>query len=189
MPPRRAVSPAPTSIRVPVLLLTGSVGVGKTSVAGTLSGLLTAERIPHAVADMDWLRYCYPLSANDPYNTALGLRNLAAVWTNYHAAGAHCLITTTVVESRADVLAVQQVIPGAAVFVVRLRASLPTILRRLAARETGEGLQWHQQRAAALVTQMERTKLEDLLIDTEDKAIDVVAAEIRHSSGWPSVVV
>ena len=58
-------------------------------------------------------------------------------------------------------------------------------MRRLAARETGEGLHWHQQRVAELVTQMERTRLEDLLVDTEDKAIDVVAADIRHLSGWP----
>jgi len=129
---RPDVSHDSSAVHVPVLLVTGSVGVGKTSVAEALSGLLTAERIPHALANMDWLRYYYPLSEHDPYNTALGLRNLGVVWTNYHAAGAHCLIITTVVEARADVLAVQTVIPGAAVFVVRLRASLPTILRRLA---------------------------------------------------------
>jgi len=76
MPQRRDVPQGPSNARVPVLLLTGSVGVGKTSVAESLSGLLTAESIPHALANMDWLRYVYPMAETDPYNTALGLRNL-----------------------------------------------------------------------------------------------------------------
>jgi adenylylsulfate kinase-like enzyme len=37
------------------LLLTGTVGAGKTSVADALGDLLTEAAVPNAVLDLDWL--------------------------------------------------------------------------------------------------------------------------------------
>lgn len=107
---------------VPVLVVTGPVGVGKTTVALAASELLDQRGISHALVDADWLRWRYPRSSHDPFETALGLRNLAAVWANYRAAGAGRLILADVMESREAVTAYLSAVPGAEVVVVRLCA-------------------------------------------------------------------
>ena len=172
---------------IPVLAITGPVGVGKTTVAGAISELLGNAGLAHALVDLDWLRWCYPNPADDPFHMALGRRNLAAVWANYRAAGAERLILVDIVESRAEVVRYEAAVPGAAIVVVRLQAALPTILRRLEGREAGASLAWHQQRAAELATQMERDQVEDLLVDTEGKVAADIAREIVVRSGWANI--
>ena len=85
---------------IPLLIVTGPVGVGKTTVAYEVSKLLEAAELPYACIDMDTLRSCYPAPAGDRFNVALGLRNLAAVWANCRATGAAYLIVADVIESR-----------------------------------------------------------------------------------------
>lgn len=131
-----------------VLVLTGPVGVGKTVVAGELSNLLAELRLAHAMVDMDCIRSCYPTPEHDRFHTAVGLQNLAAVSSNYRAAGAERLIVVDVVETRYAVATYQAAIPNADIIVVRLGATLPTIHRRLEGRESGASLEWHQHRAA-----------------------------------------
>jgi adenylylsulfate kinase len=46
------------SQKFPVLVITGQVGVGKTTVAASLSELLSQSALPHALIDLDWLRWC-----------------------------------------------------------------------------------------------------------------------------------
>ncbi len=172
---------------IPVLAITGPVGVGKTTVAGSISELLGSAGLAHAFVDLDWLRWCYPSPTHDPFHMALGRRNLAAVWANYRAAGAERLILVDIVESRDEVARYEAAVPGAAIVVVRLQAALPTILRRLEGREAGASLAWHQQRAAELAAQMERDKVEDLLVDTEGKVAADIAREIVVRSGWANL--
>ncbi len=170
-----------------MLVITGPVGVGKTTVAGAISELLGDAGLAHALVDLDWLRWSYPGPAHDPFHMALGRRNLAAVWGNYRAAGAERLILVDIVESREEVARYEAAVPGAAIVVVRLQAALPTILRRLEGREAGASLAWHQQRAAELATQMERDQVEDLLVDTEGKAAAGIAREIVARTGWANL--
>ena len=172
---------APT---LPVLLVTGPVGVGKTSVAVSLSASLSRAGVPHALIDMDWLRECSPAPPGDPFQMALGMRNLAAVWANFREAGAERLVLADVVETREQRADYEAAVPGAGIQIVRLKAPLPTIHRRLEGRETGESLNWHQYRAAELAEQMERDALEDLLIDTERKTIGEIAQEVMERAGW-----
>jgi hypothetical protein len=169
---------------IPVLIITGPVGVGKTVVAAAISDLLGDAGVPHAMVDADQLRWCYPALPDDRFRVALGLRNLAAVWANYHAAGAQRLVLADVVEQRSDVAGYQQAIPGAAIVVVRLRASLATIERHLRGRETGASLDWHLHRAAELTASMERHQVGDLLIETDGKPVDVIAREALARVGW-----
>ena len=171
-------------VATPVLILTGPVGVGKTIVAEELSKLLREMRVAHAVVDMDWLRSCYPSPEHDPFHTDLGLQNLATVWTNYRAAGARRLVLVDIVETRSALTTYQAAIPDADILVVRLNATLPTILRRLERRETGASLTWHRRRAAELVGQMEEKAVEDLLIQTEGKTVVAIAREVLSRTGW-----
>ena len=170
--------------RVPVLVLTGPVGVGKTAVAMAVSERLDGAGLPHAMVDLDQLRWVYPVLATDPFRVALGLRNLAAVWANYRAAGAGRLVLADVVESAAGVAGYREAVPGAAILVVRLRAALPILEARLAARETGAGFDWHRRRAAELTVLMERNGVGDLLVETDGRSVDDVAGEVLARAGW-----
>ena len=163
---------------IPTVVITGPVGVGKSSVANAVSQLLGEAKKPHALVDMDHLRWCNLAPDDDPFNMRLGLRNLALVWANYVAAGAQRLIIVDIVERRDDIDDYQKAVPGARIVVVRLRADLATIHARLEHREVGTSLDWHQARAAELVAQMERDQVEDVVIDTEGKAVLAVAAEV-----------
>jgi hypothetical protein len=61
---------------------------------------------------------------------------------------------------------------------------LPTLLGRLAARESGASLAWHQHRTGELTAIMERNRVEDLLVDTEGKSIAEIAGEVLARIGW-----
>ena len=93
-----------------------------------------------------------------------------------------------IVESRDDLALYQKAIPDADFQVVRLKATLPTILRRLEGRESGEGLMWHQHRAVELSTQMDERAVEDLLIDTEGRSVADIAREVLVRVGWASAI-
>ncbi|GAB2821190.1 DUF397 domain-containing protein [Lentzea nigeriaca] len=47
------------------LLITGPVGVGKTTVAEAVGDVLAAAEVPHAVIDLDWLRCFRPSPADE----------------------------------------------------------------------------------------------------------------------------
>ena len=172
---------------IPVLLITGPVGVGKTTVALEVSTLLEGAAVPHACVDMDSLRWCYPSPPHDPFRTALGLQNLAAVWANCRAAGAERLVLASVIESRDELAGYHAAVPGAAILVVRLRASVATLADRVARREVGAGREWHIRRAAELAAQMDRDRVEDIVVETEDRSVPAVAREVLARSAWGDV--
>lgn len=170
---------------VPLLVLTGPCGVGKTAVLHAAAERAAAAGAPHAAVDMDALRACYPAPPADPFHTALGLRNLAAVWANYRGAGARRLLLADVVERAADVDAYRLAVPGARPLVVGLRAEPATLAARLQRRETGAALAWHVRRAAELAEVMARESVADLWIETDGRAPAEVAAEVLARAGWP----
>lgn len=169
---------------IPTLVITGPVGVGKSSTAFALSDQLNAAGQPHGVIDVDYLRTCYPSPENDPFNMALGLRNIAAVCANYRAAGATKLLLVDVVETPEQRADYEQAIPGAQVQIIRLTASLDTLRQRLQGRETGDDLRWHVARAAELSALMAAQGIGDIVIATDGQSAQQVAQAIRQRVGW-----
>jgi adenylylsulfate kinase len=171
--------------RIRVIVITGPVGVGKTSVGAAASAILSGEGVPHAFIDVDALRWCHPSPEDDPFHVALGLRNLAAVWRSYREAGARRLLLADVVEAQAEqIAAYRAALETENVLVVRLVASIPSLHRRLECRETGASLEWHRNRAIELQELMERRAIGDIVIETDERAVTEVAREMLVRAGW-----
>ncbi|MGE5592467.1 MAG: GrpB family protein [Betaproteobacteria bacterium] len=164
--------------RVPVVVLSGAVGVGKTAVANEVSDLLSCAGVPHAFVDFDALTQCYPRSPGDAFGDAVGLANLAHVWRNARSCGARCLVVARVVESREELDGVRDAVPGADIAVVRLAASPSVLAERVRMRERGHGLQWHLGRAIQLAQALEQAAVEDHLVQSDGRTVREVAREV-----------
>jgi broad-specificity NMP kinase len=167
------------------LLITGTVGSGKTTVADHIGELLIKRGVPHAIVDLDQLRRSWPSAAGDRFNSALALQNLSCVATNYWSAGARRLVLAGVIEQRSEVLDHEAAV-GCAVTVVRLRAQDGVIAERLRARhrEDPEGLAWHLDRAPELDAILEQAAVADAEVDTTGRKPVELASDVLTAAGW-----
>ena len=172
------------AVAVPVLYVTGPVGVGKSTVATEAGALLERVGVPHAVVDYDAIACSFPRPADDGFNFRIAHKNLAALWANYHAAGATHLIVAGVLESRAELDALREAVPGSEITVVRLRAPKDTLTSRVAGRELGAGRGWHLDRAVELADQMDRDRVEDFAVETDGRSVTDIAREVLQCAGW-----
>lgn len=165
------------------LLITGPVGVGKTTVAEAVGDWLAAASVPHAVIDLDWLRQRWPSPADDPFDLGLELRNLSAVARNYAEAGVHRLVLAGVLERRADRSRYASAVGAVAakLTVCRLKADLSVIRKRLVARHHDSALQWHLDRADELEKIFAEAWVEDFVVDA-DQPVAEVAQDVV--TGW-----
>lgn len=168
--------------RVPLLILSGTVGAGKSSVGAAISGLLKAREVPHAFVDLDALAVSWP--EHGRFNEELALRNLASVWENFRSAGAQRLVIAYVVESRGDLRRYEEAVPGAEITVCRLVASQATREARLRKRETGSGLAWHLNRTAELEAILQQAAVEDFCVENDGRPLEAVALEVLQKAGW-----
>lgn len=169
--------------KVPVLLITGSVGVGKTSVALEVSEQLEARGIPHAFVDADVV-YVYPAPSREGAGPDLGERLLRGIWQELRRAGAERLVLTRVIDSAEKLDLVRHAVVGADVALVRLTAPLSVIHERIRARERGSGLQWHLEHAAGTEARWDHVPVEYLTVATEQRTVGEVAGEVLVQAGW-----
>jgi adenylylsulfate kinase-like enzyme len=167
------------------LLITGTVGSGKTSVAAALGDLLAQAGVANAVIDVDWLRRSWPCPPDDPFNGGIALRNLRAVAQNYIETGALRLVLAGVVESRAERDAYQAAL-GVPLTVCRLRVDLGTVRRRLIRRHDGDpgGLHWHLARSGELEHILQQAQVEDVAIDATTNSVRQVAEGVLAAVDW-----
>lgn len=164
---------------IPVIVITGPVGAGKTTVMGAISELLDGRGIRHAAIDQDALRMVHPYPDDEPFGATVGYRNLAAIWSNLVGYGVRCVVIADVVEDRtSSQAAYTAAMPGTTITVVRLDVDLALIRERLARRDSGEGLAWSLDRAPELQAIMERNGIGDLVIDVGERTPGEIADEI-----------
>jgi len=171
-------------VNVPTIIVTGPVGVGKSTVAEAMGYLLLAAKIPHANVDFDQLTAGPRTADDDVWGTKLGLSNLAAIWKNYQLAGARRLIIARVIESRSELDGFRRAVPGADIALVRLRAAPGTLQARVRRRGPWRDMEWHLKRSVELGAQMDAQPFEDVLIETDDRDVTAVARDVLHRAGW-----
>jgi adenylylsulfate kinase len=177
--------PIPRTISYSALLINGTVGAGKTSVAEMVGDLLTEADVPNAVIDLDWLRQSWPSPAGDRFNGAMALRNLRSVARNYRDAGAVRIVLAGVLETRVERDRHEDAL-GVPLSVCRLRVDLPLVRARLAQRHAGEGavLQWHLDRSGELDAILEAAAIEDFTVRATDLSISSTARTVLSTVGW-----
>jgi hypothetical protein len=167
-----------------LLIITGSMGAGKTSVLAEASDILTLRRIVHAAIDLDMLGLAHLPSAAS--TDGVMYRNLQSVCQNYAALGVTRLILARAMEERAELDLCRTVVSAAKTTVCRLTASIATMQQRVRTRETGVLQAQFVDRVAILDAILDRSRLEDFTIVNEGRPINDVAKEMLIKAGWIS---
>ena len=174
----------PTDI-LPIVIISGPVGVGKTSVGGEISNILEQRATPYTLIDFDQLRHTFPRPTDDPWNNVLALENLKSVWSNCEKAGASNLLISYVVEEESFLTELSKKIPSGETVIFQLSAAIGTLHSRIQHREVGSGLEWHQHRAGELLYTLSRQSTPcDHRINTDGKQVTEIAAEIVDWVRW-----
>jgi predicted kinase len=166
------------------LLLSGSGGVGKTTIAQAIGRLLTSHRQPTGVLDLDTIAQFGPPqpapAAGLRFHDRLRVRNLAAVWTTYREAGAQFMVVSGHVESPELRAAYTESLADCDVQMIRLMTPPDLIAERT---RTTRGPEWDLQ--AALDEAATHQPIQDHTV-TNDRTPAEAAAEILGKLGWPS---
>ena len=167
------------------LVITGSMGSGKTTMMGEISDLLAMRGIAHAAIDIDAFG-----NAHDPAGAidlaAIAYRNVAAVVRNYAMEGVNTFVMAGAIETGAELSQLRETVGGDAEIVVcRLIAPLAVMQQRIRAREPGFWQQKYVDRVAVLEDALDKAALEDFsLANDGTRRVTVVAGEILQRAGW-----
>lgn len=167
-----------------MLIITGSMGAGKTSVLAEASDILAMRKIVHAAIDLDALGLAHLPSFDG--NDSVMYRNLESVCRNYAAAGVTRLLLAGAMETRAELELCQNIISATNTAVCRLVAGIATMQQRVRMRETGMLQQQFVDRVAILDDILDRARLEDFAVINEDRPLNDVAKEMLIKAGWIS---
>ena len=182
-----------------ILLICGPIGVGKSTIGFRLYMQYLNAGLTAGYVDLDQIGFI-SLARDDPRNHQLKARNLAAMWRNYHAAGATHLIAAGPIESNAALETYIDAFPRATVTLCRLHAGPEELTRRVISR--GAGGSWPQpgdplrgrsdeylravaDQAISADCHFEREHVGAARIDTDGHTPEESAGLIAAVTGWP----
>lgn len=168
-----------------VLLVSGSLGAGKTATAEAVGRALRAREVPHAFVDLDALAWVWPTPPEDPFAQGLALESLAAIAPGLRVRGYRHVVLARVVESAEERELYEEALDGADVVIVRVTADEETRVARLSARERDEPARsWHLSRTVELEEELTATALDDAVVDTTDLTPTQAAAQVLAAARW-----
>jgi len=182
---------------VPLLLLCGAPGTGKSSVAWEVYWLLMRKGVPVAHVDLDGIGYGPPGHSG---SFDLKFANVAALWRSYSDAGASGLVVSGLRRLQSDVRACAAAVPGSAVTAVVLTVTAEEQRERIVTRantryglERGGGSSAQTPEALEQVVASARQQLEDeadaipdaLVLDTVGVPVVEIARQLLRATGWP----
>ncbi|GAA3607473.1 hypothetical protein GCM10022419_110480 [Nonomuraea rosea] len=183
------VPSAPVLDPARVLWISGATAAGKSTAGYEAFSQLVRSGVPAAYVDLKQIGALRPGTGDH----LLKARNLAAVWAGHLAAGARCLVVSGDADRDETVRRYAELLPEAALTVVRLHAGPATLAERVALRGGGGGpalpgdelkgldpaaLHRVAERAAADAAALDREGAGDVRIDTDGRSIQEVAEHI-----------
>lgn len=165
---------------VEVLVLHGSPGSGKTTLARSIAELLRTAGRAHAVIDLDDLSLIYP-----DQGRSFARNNLRAIWPNYAAVPQLKLLIPGVIADERERHQIRAAVPGARFSVCELVAPEAILKERVTAREPNEF--WQQQLCDFVDLYHRRTdlgKIRDFQVRTHDRSTDEAARDVLEKAGW-----
>lgn len=167
-----------------LLIITGTMGAGKTSVLGEASDILALQGIAHAAIDLDALGLAHLPSA--ACTDDVMYRNLRSVCENYGSLGVTRLLLARAMEDRAELELCIDVVSPSHTVVCRLTASIKTMEQRIRLRESGVSRRNYVVRVAELNAILDRAQLENFTVTNEGRPLTGVAHELLVKAGWIS---
>jgi adenylylsulfate kinase len=174
------------SMTLHVLLITGTVGAGKTSVLLEIGEALGRDGEPYAIVDLDWLAWLRPSAASEATVQGVLHENLAHVARTFRVAGVERLALARAVRTVGEIEAIRSALEPCELAVVRLVAEPAEIARRLGARDTGAHLAEHLAEAEAFASAAEEARIGDLTVATDGRPVASVARQVLAGAGWPA---
>ncbi|MEA2433388.1 MAG: hypothetical protein QOG54_845 [Actinomycetota bacterium] len=170
---------------IPTVVLTGTIGVGKTTLAESITELLNENGIRYAFIDLDGLGQVYPApDPLDPHNMALQLRNLATIWPNYVSAGVERAVIAAALEAASQFAELQIAMPGAESTLIRVVAASDTVAARIKARDHGALLGDFLSRTNALARTISDAFPDEITVDNDNVTPTVAALTVLEKLDW-----
>jgi len=168
------------------ILLNGTVGAGKSTLADAIGLREEANGRPHAVVDLDQIRRAWPAPESDRFNHELELRNLGDLVRNYRLAGAERFILAGVIEDAGEIPRYEDALQSSDLFVCRLVAPEATLKTRLQERhsDSPDELTWHLRRVEELTSILDIAALDHPVFDSSRSTPEELAETICVAAGW-----
>ena len=167
-----------------MLVITGTMGAGKSTVLAEASDILSLRQIPHAALDLDALGVAY-LPSGDGSDGVM-YANLESVCNNYVTRGVTRLLLARAMETRAELELCRGAAAAKNAIVCRLTASMETMQERVKKRELGIMQGEFVARVKKLNGILDGAGLENFSIVNENRSLSEVARELLVKAGWIS---
>ena len=164
-----------------MIVISGSMGSGKTTVLGEASDLLSAAAVAHAAIDLDALGTG---AVADAVAREFVYRSLGAIYQNIRRAGIRHVLLAEAVETREELERIRGATAGAQMTVCRLVAPAGVLQARVRARERGMLQQQFVDRARHLDDVLRAAALEDFALPNYARPVTEVARELLQRAGW-----
>ena len=162
------------------MLLTGPVGAGKTAVAKEVVAAAAELGIGVAAIDLDWLGWSTGAAVGVD---GLIARNLAAVASNYAAAGIQRIVLARARVSPQGLVSMVQALPGWELTIFNLHASRSTLEARIRNRDSGSELDEHLAELDDMAGRNESAPA-SRTVDNDMRSLREVAVDVMRLSGW-----
>jgi hypothetical protein len=167
-----------------LLIITGTMGAGKSAAMAEASDILSQRLIVHAAIDLDALGLAHLPSA--ARSDGVMYDNLRSISRNYAALGVQRFLVARAIEDGAQLKLCREIIPAANTVVCRLTASIEAMKRRVQMRDSGISQREYVARVATLNDILDRAGLEDFAVTNENRSLTDVALEMLVKAGWIS---